>query len=79
VKSLHRCYDTVFIVKYYGITQDPKIKDYMLIMEYAGGGNLHSYLKYNFTNIKWSIKLAILCQISDGYLYFNFTNNNYVK
>ncbi|EXX55436.1 Ssk22p [Rhizophagus irregularis DAOM 197198w] len=66
VKSLHRCYDTVFIVKYYGITQDPVIKDYMLIMEYASGGNLHSYLNKNFINIKWITKLAILCQISDG-------------
>ncbi|UZO17071.1 uncharacterized protein OCT59_008433 [Rhizophagus irregularis] len=66
VRSLHRCYDTVFIVKYYGITQDPVIKDYMLIMEYASGGNLHDYLKENFTNIKWITKLAILCQICDG-------------
>ncbi|CAB4442924.1 unnamed protein product [Rhizophagus irregularis] len=66
VKSLHRCYDTVFIVKYYGITQDPVIKDYMLIMEYASGGNLRSYLQTNFINIKWITKLAILCQISDG-------------
>ncbi|CAB4442911.1 unnamed protein product [Rhizophagus irregularis] len=65
VKSLHRCYDT-FIVKCYGITQDPVIKDHMLIMEYASGGNLHSYLKKNFINIKWITKLAILCQISDG-------------
>ena len=40
-------------------------------MEYAGGGNLHNYLKKNFANVKWKTKLAILCQISDGYLYFN--------
>ncbi|CAB4433026.1 unnamed protein product [Rhizophagus irregularis] len=66
LKSLHRCYDTLFIIKYYGITQDPAIKDYMLIMEYASGGNLHNYLKENFANIKWITKLAILCQISDG-------------
>ncbi|CAB5210541.1 unnamed protein product [Rhizophagus irregularis] len=66
LKSLHRCYDTLFIIKYYGITQDPAIKDYMLIMEYASGGNLHNYLRENFANIKWITKLAILCQISDG-------------
>ncbi|GES73410.1 kinase-like domain-containing protein [Rhizophagus clarus] len=66
VKSLHRCYDTIFIVKYYGITQDPEIKDYMLIMEYAGGGDLHNYLRKNFIDIKWTTKLTILCQISDG-------------
>ncbi|GBC09417.1 hypothetical protein RclHR1_08840006 [Rhizophagus clarus] len=52
VRSLHRCYDTIFIVKYYGITQHPETKDFMLIMEYASGGDLHSHLKNNFTNIK---------------------------
>ena len=51
---------------YYGITQDPVKKDYMLIMEYASGGNLHNYLRENFANIKWNTKLAILIQISDG-------------
>ncbi|CAB5217539.1 unnamed protein product [Rhizophagus irregularis] len=31
INSLHRCYNTAFIVKYYGITQDPdsQIKDYI--------------------------------------------------
>jgi serine/threonine protein kinase len=59
----------VYIIKYYGITQDPGTKDYMLIMEYAGGGNLHNYLQKNFMNIKWNTKLAVLIQISDGYLH----------
>ena len=59
-----------FIIKYYGITQDPETKEYMLIMEYADGGNLHNYLQKNFTAIKWNTKLAILIQISDGYLHF---------
>ena len=58
-----------FIIKYYGITQDPETNDYMLIMEYASGGNLHNYLNTHFANIKWNTKLAILCQISDGYLF----------
>ncbi|GES92269.1 kinase-like domain-containing protein [Rhizophagus clarus] len=66
VKSLHRCYDTVFIVKYYGVMQHPETRDCMLIMEYACGGNLHNYLNKNFKNIKWITKLAILCQISNG-------------
>jgi predicted metal-binding transcription factor (methanogenesis marker protein 9) len=49
-------------------------------MEYASGGNLHSYLKKNFTSIKWITKLAILCQISDGYLYFiTISINNYAN
>ncbi|GBC08027.1 hypothetical protein RclHR1_07880001 [Rhizophagus clarus] len=51
LKSLFQCYDKHFIIKYYGITQDPKSKDYMLVMEYANGKNLHKYLRENFTNI----------------------------
>lgn len=68
MKSLHQCCDSIYIIRYYGITQDPKVKEYMLVMDYASGGNLHDYLKRNFKNIKWIAKLAILCQISKGYL-----------
>jgi serine/threonine protein kinase len=66
VKSFHRFCNTAFIVKFYGITQEPVTEDYMLIMEYASSGNLHNYLKENFANVKWTTKLAILVQISDG-------------
>ena len=64
----------VFIIKYYGITQDPKTKDFMLIMEYAGGGDLHKYLQECFRDIDWNTKLAILCQISDGYFILHLLN-----
>ena len=40
-----------FVIKCYGITQDPETKEFMLIMEYANGGNLHNYLQENFRNI----------------------------
>ena len=59
-----------FIIKCYGITQDPETKEFMLIMEYANGGNLHNYLQKNFRNITWRQKLCILFNISEGYLYF---------
>jgi hypothetical protein len=39
-------------------------------MEYAKGGDLHSWLQKKFTNITWNKKkLSILWQISEGYLY----------
>lgn len=43
-------------------------------MKYASGGNLHSYLKNNFTDLTWNKKkLYILWQISEGYLsYFKY-------
>ena len=59
------------IIKYIGISQDPKTKEYMLIMDYANNGDLHNYLQKDFANITWKIKLDILWKISLGYLYFN--------
>ncbi|PKC72055.1 kinase-like protein [Rhizophagus irregularis] len=66
LKSLHHFYNHAFIIKCYGITRDPKTKDYMLITEYANGGDLHNYLKNNFTKITWNKKLNILWRISKG-------------
>ncbi|GBB94913.1 hypothetical protein RclHR1_02440007 [Rhizophagus clarus] len=80
VKSFHRCYNTAFMIKYHGFTYDPQINDYIFIMQYANGGNLHNYLKENFTNIKWVTKLTILCQISDGLKAIhneNFVHRNF--
>ena len=57
------------VVKCYGITQDPETKEFMLIMKYANGGNLHNYLQKYFRNITWKHKLYILRDISIGYLY----------
>ncbi|EXX51652.1 Bck1p [Rhizophagus irregularis DAOM 197198w] len=66
LKSLYQCYDKNFIIKYCGITQDTESKDYMLVMEYANGKNLHNYLRENFTNITWHDKINLLLKISEG-------------
>ena len=73
--SLYQCYDNKFeyIIKCHGITKDPITKEYMLIMKYANGGNLHDYLQENFTKITWKKKLYILWRISDGYILYNNT------
>ena len=68
LKSLYQCYDDSYIIKYIGITQDPETKDYMLIMNYANGGDLHCHLQKNFTKITWKEKLKILSKITMGYL-----------
>jgi hypothetical protein len=56
------------VINCYGITQDPTTKEYMLIMEYANGGNLHEYLQKNFIDVSWKVKLNILRYISLGYI-----------
>ncbi|GBC39049.2 kinase-like domain-containing protein [Rhizophagus irregularis DAOM 181602=DAOM 197198] len=68
LKSLYQCYDSKFeyIIKCHGITKDPITKEYMFIMKFANGGDLHNYLQENFAEITWKKKLHILWRISDG-------------
>ena len=66
LKSLHQCCDMRFVIGYYGFTQDPETKEYMLIMDYADGGDLHNYLQRNFTSITWKDKLSILWEFTWG-------------
>ncbi|UZO00062.1 uncharacterized protein OCT59_001316 [Rhizophagus irregularis] len=46
---------------------DLATKEYILIMEYANGGNLHNYLQNNFVNITWKKKSYILEEIISGF------------
>ena len=57
------------VIRPYGFTKEPQSKDYMLVMQFASGGDLHAYLQENFTKITWNKqKLTILWQISKGYV-----------
>jgi len=51
---------------YYGITQDPITKDFMLIMDYYESGDLEHYITKNFYNLDWINKLEILKYIIEG-------------
>ncbi|RHZ79138.1 hypothetical protein Glove_151g53 [Diversispora epigaea] len=56
-------------VQFYGITQDPETHKYIMVLQYMNGGNLREYLKNNFNNINWELKLGYLVQLA-----FNFKN-----
>ncbi|GES85211.1 kinase-like domain-containing protein [Rhizophagus clarus] len=73
--TAHTCH-TLFphIINCRGITQDPVTKDYMIIMTYADGGNLHDYMQKNFINITWRNKIEILENISRGLLSIHIIN-----
>ena len=51
---------------YYGITQDPITKDFMLIMDYYESGDLKYYITKKFYDINWIDKLDILNYIISG-------------
>ncbi|RGB34279.1 kinase-like domain-containing protein, partial [Rhizophagus diaphanus] len=46
----------------------------LLIMEYANGGDLQSYLKNNFKYLTWSDKKKLAFQIADGLNYLHNEN-----
>ena len=54
------------VVTCYGITQDPKTNDFMIVMDYAKDGNLRQYLNNSFNSMNWGKKLRILFQIARG-------------
>ncbi|CAB4410361.1 unnamed protein product [Rhizophagus irregularis] len=68
LKSNQYCYEIKHhIIRVHGVTKDPKLGEYMLVMQYASGGDLHKWLQKRFADITWNKeKLIILWQISEG-------------
>ncbi|CAB4428577.1 unnamed protein product [Rhizophagus irregularis] len=61
---IHHYYGNVIMC--YGVTMDPATNDYMLVMQYANGGNLHNYLQIHFSDITWREKIWIIINILYG-------------
>jgi len=57
---------TSYIVRFYGITQDPETQNYMMILDYAERGSLRNYLDQNYYNLNWRNKIQILFNIAAG-------------
>ncbi|CAB5345860.1 unnamed protein product [Rhizophagus irregularis] len=55
------------VIRFYGITEDRNykmMKNYLLVMEYANGGSLRSYLKKNFSKLTWNDKYNLAYQLA---------------
>ncbi|GBC40737.2 kinase-like domain-containing protein [Rhizophagus irregularis DAOM 181602=DAOM 197198] len=61
------------ILKIYGISQNPNTKEYIMVLEYAEGGNFNSYLKLYCKDFNWSNRLEILTNIIEVEIT-DFTN-----
>ncbi|UZO07148.1 uncharacterized protein OCT59_027445 [Rhizophagus irregularis] len=69
LKSYYHCFkdEKGHIIETYGFTKVPELEDYILVMKYASGGDLHKHLQKDFERITWNReKLRILHQISMG-------------
>ncbi|RIB26267.1 hypothetical protein C2G38_2065261 [Gigaspora rosea] len=44
----------------YGLTQNTKTGQYMMVYQYANRGNLHDFLTKNFIELTWQTKIERL-------------------
>src|SRR6266480_2907596 len=52
--------DYFSIPSIYGISQNPDTKEYIMIFEYANGGNFNNWINRNYKNFNWNYKLSTL-------------------
>ncbi|GBC38505.2 kinase-like domain-containing protein [Rhizophagus irregularis DAOM 181602=DAOM 197198] len=57
---------TSYIVRFYGITQEPETENYMMVLEYAERGSLRNYLDQNYSSLNWKNIIQILLDIVSG-------------
>ncbi|GBC07874.1 hypothetical protein RclHR1_07750001, partial [Rhizophagus clarus] len=56
------------IIKVYGISQDPVTQNYVIVLQYAEGGNFNNWINVNenYKNFNWENKMQTLCYIANG-------------
>ncbi|RHZ72867.1 hypothetical protein Glove_236g3 [Diversispora epigaea] len=57
---------TKSIIKCYGVTQDPKTKNYAFVLEYLPDGDFHHFIHKNFEKFTWQGKINYLNSIIEG-------------
>ncbi|EXX69537.1 Ypk2p [Rhizophagus irregularis DAOM 197198w] len=75
ITSHHKVSNDI-IIGFYGITQDPETKDYMMVLEYAINGSLRNYLDTNYNKLSWERKIRDLCDVAKG--LESIHNNNLI-
>ncbi|RIA94418.1 kinase-like domain-containing protein [Glomus cerebriforme] len=54
------------ILNIYGISQNPDTKDYIMVLDYAQGGNFNNWMNENYKYFFWKDKLSALYNIIYG-------------
>ena len=59
------------ILRFYGISKlrtglIHHMNKYLLVMEYADGGSLHTYLRENFNRLDWNDKYRLALQLANA-------------
>ena len=63
---MHYKINNAYIIKFYGISQDPETKNYVMVLAYAKNGSLRNYLDTSFDKLSWNDKFENLCYIANG-------------
>ncbi|PKC00353.1 kinase-like protein [Rhizophagus irregularis] len=75
-----------YLLTFYGMTKDPKTREFMIIMEFANKGNLRNIL-HNFKNFLWKDKIYWLLNVAIdlenihglGYLHKDLHSGNILQ
>lgn len=54
------------ILKIYGISQNPNTNDYIMVVDFAEGGNLTNWIDKNYKTFTWFNKIQVLQNITEG-------------
>ncbi|RIB25823.1 kinase-like domain-containing protein [Gigaspora rosea] len=60
---------------FYGVTKDPS-ECYMMILQFANGGNLREFLNEKFSKLQWEEKYRIAGELAEGLSFLH--NNNII-
>jgi serine/threonine protein kinase len=58
--------DHPYIIQCFGISQDPKTKNFMMVMDYFPDGSMSQYLKNNYNKLSFDDKLRNIFYIAKG-------------
>ncbi|GBC22728.2 kinase-like domain-containing protein [Rhizophagus irregularis DAOM 181602=DAOM 197198] len=66
INDLNNINNSGEILKIYGISQNPNTKTYVMVLQYARGGNFNNWMKKNYKHFEWINKLKVLKNIING-------------
>ncbi|RIB10154.1 kinase-like domain-containing protein [Gigaspora rosea] len=86
-ESLAKCGLMGTKLKIYGLAQNTKTNECLMVFQYADNGSLYKFLRENFQELTWQTKLKLLCDISydlknihyAGYIHADFHSGNILQ
>ncbi|GES93480.1 kinase-like domain-containing protein [Rhizophagus clarus] len=66
IREYSICEFDLEILSIYGISQNPNTKDYIMILDYAEGGDLYSWVNKHYDKLNWLYNIKVLLDIIRG-------------